>query len=179
MLIMLRTLVLSGLVLGLVGCQNNNDKVPLGAQISFDPPSVEWTVKPNYTVDSDDDGINDRVCVISPSRYSDSYVIASMTDADGIPLSDFDVRLHLDLTGNTSSGYPVLKLYDDKNNNGVIDGEHELVNDAGEDGWVKKTNSNGDIHMIVRVNLSCPFVGNLFGFGQRSANSSMSFQVNE
>ncbi len=175
MLIILRVVMLSGLLFVLAGCKYED--VPPGAELRFDPPVVEWTVKPNYTVDSDDDGVNDRNCVIIEGYYNDSYVLATMTDSVGRPLLDFDVRLHLDLTENTFTGYPVLKLYEDKNSNGVVDGEQEFVSALGDDGWTKKTDVNGGVHLLVRVNMSCPFSGNLSGFGGLTANKSMNFSV--
>ncbi len=154
------------------------DDIPPGSSIRFDPVNIEWTVAPNYTTDTDDDGTPDADCVMSPDLYSDSYVAVTVLDNFGIPLTDVDLTLSLDLAANTFSGYPPLGLYQDVNGNGVIDGPEELVSNTDDGVYTTSTDSeSGDAYVLVRVNLSCPFGGNLNAFAGSGANGAMNISV--
>jgi len=90
------------------------------------------------------------------------------------------MSIHLDLAANTFSGFPVLELYDDRNNNGVIDAPEELVSDNVDEGFETKTDSDkGDKFVIVRVNLSCPYRGTLGAFIEGGVFNSIGISVEE
>ena len=113
-------------------------------------------------------------CFIDQNQYLDQPVVVSMVNGDGAPLGDVEIRVYVDFSGNTYPGTPVLMLYDDMNgnNNGIID-DFELVSGVGDDIAVVKTDYyGGDRPLLLRINVSCPFKGDLFAFSAGVSASS-------
>jgi len=74
-----------------------------------------------------------------------------------------DLAFSLNFAGNTFSGFPVLKLYDDKNGNGAVDDPEELVSDFADPLFSTKTAEfSGEKLMFIRMDLACAFTGTLF-----------------
>jgi len=74
------------------------------------------------------------------------------------------------------TGVPALALYEDYNNNGVVDAESELVSGAEDEIAVVETDRyDGSHQMLIRVNLSCSFRGGIYAVsGASVARSSIS-----
>lgn len=136
----------------------DQQQLPVGAELSISPESRSIIVSDR----SDADGN----CFIDPGQYVDMAIVLTAVNADGAPLGDLNVRVYVDYSGNTFPGYPVLALYDDRrgNGNGVID-DHELVSGDGDAIAVVKTDYyGGDRPLLLRVNVSCPYKGDVFAF---------------
>lgn len=150
----------------------NEQQLPNGAVMSISPPERNLTVGDR----SDENGI----CFIDPESYIDWPVVISLTNAQGAPMGDQDIRVYVDFAENNYSGYPVMALYDDRrgNFNGVVD-DFELVSGAGDDiAIVKSDRFGGDRELLLRINTSCPFRGEVFAFTQGvSARSTIQISV--
>ena len=76
------------------------------------------------------------------------------------------MSVYLDFAANNFSGFPVMALFDDRcgNGNGVVD-DFELVSDVDDEIAVVKTDFfGGDRPLLLRINVSCPFRGEVFAF---------------
>ena len=75
------------------------------------------------------------------------------------------MSVYVDFAANTFSGIAVLSLFDDLNGNGVVDEDVELVS-AKDDSIarVKTDKWTGARSLLLRVNLSCSFKGEVFAF---------------
>ncbi len=150
-------LLISGLLFVLVisGCAN--DAVPTNATLRITPESHATTV-------TEQRDSNER-CLFQVSNYVDIPVLLQLTTADGSPIGDVDIDVYADFAANTYSGYPVLSLYDDLNGNGVVDAPAELVSGPDDDiARVKTGTWTGARALLLRVNLSCAFRGEVFAF---------------
>ena len=149
--------ICTGLLVTVSACSDQT-QLPVGAQLQITPSSRIITVGDR----SDADGN----CFIDTGLYVDMPIVLSMTNADGSPMGDVDVSVYVDYSGNTFPLTPVMALYDDRrgNNNGVID-DFELVSGEGDDIVTVQTDSyGGDRPLLLRVNVSCPFKGDVFAF---------------
>ena len=150
---------LSFTTLLLVGCDAvHQDQLPVGATMSIAPSERTLTID----AFTDEEG----TCFIDPDRYIDWPIVMALTTSDGAPIAHQDVRVYVDYGANTFSGYPVMALYDDRqgNSNGVVD-DFELVNDTDDDIAIVKTDRyGGDRELLLRINISCPFRGEVFAF---------------
>ena len=158
----------------LVSACGETDQLPPGAALSISPGSRIINVENR----SDPNGI----CLVDRSIYVDMPIVLSMVDSNGSPLGHVDVSVYVDFSGNTFPGTPVLELYDDRrgNNNGVID-DFELVSGAGDDIAIVKTDLyGGDRPLLLRMNVSCPYEGDVFAFSDGiSATSSLAVVAEE
>jgi len=135
--------------------------VPVGATVQVNPSAIQWEIG------------NGDPCVIDPAVYNDHTVAISVLNSSGAPLGNVDIRVMADLSGNTFSGTDVIKVYDDLNGNGVIDDPAELVSSNTSPSFITKTAQySGTRIVLVRVNLSCPYRGNLHVFAGAAYGST-------
>ncbi len=160
----------SCLLIGLLAACNT-DQFPPDAVLQVSPQTKTITLTAT-------DPSADMGCFVSPDTlYQDIPVNVSVTNEEGSPLGDVEVGMYMEYSGNTFSGPQVLQLYADRNGNGVVDGEPELVSGS-EDGVYKtKTDKyHGTTMVFVRMNLTCPYKGQLYVFaGTNSA--TVDFEV--
>ena len=135
----------------------DSGQLPVDATLSVMPESRSLIIQPNLQADGS--------CVIDPGSFVDMPFVLNLRGPNGSPIGDADVSAFLDFAGNTSSGTPVLALFEDRNGNGIVDADTELVSDVDDDLAVVQTDDvSGDFTLLVRVNTSCPFVGDLVVF---------------
>ena len=138
--------------LALTGC--NPEQLPNDASLTISPGESKITVS----------GVEDRGegCRIDPNVYLDVPFVIALRDGQGAPIGDAELLVHASYTANFFSGYPVMALYEDRNGNGVVDAETELVSGT-DDGVARvKTSRYGGEHvLLLRKNLSCPYRGHL------------------
>lgn len=148
-------LLLPVLLSSVVACNSGDDNtLPPGAKVSVSPESKSWQIEENR----DENGN----CVFDPDIYNDQLIVITVFDGQGSPIGKADLTVSLDLAGNTFTGFPVLSLYDDKNSNGVVDGLEELVSDNNDPLFRDKTAEySGEKMLILRMNLSCQYRGDL------------------
>ena len=138
----------------LAGCNSGGDQLPDGSTVVLRPDSFEWTIQPQ--------GDN---CIIDPNLYQDQMFSIMVLNSAGNAIGEAPLTISLDLSGNTFSGYPVLELYDDYNGNGVADGPEELVSSNTDTLYETATEKyTAEKILILRINLSCPYQGNLYAF---------------
>ncbi len=146
--------VLLGLVM--VGC-GDTAQLPPGAEVRISPVEKEWTISPNTQIDQN--GFS--TCVIDPGYYQDEFVTVSVADSEGRLIGGAEIILSLNLSANTFSGPTVLSLFDDVNGDFIPD-ESELVSGIDDGIYVTTTDKySGAKNFIVRMNLSCTYVGQL------------------
>ena len=142
--------------IGLLGACDSG-QLPVGASLSVEPSERSFLVEPNVQ--------EDGTCVINPSLFIDMPFVLRLSGPDGSPIGDADVSAYLDLASNTFSGVPVLALFEDRNGNGIVDADTELVSNFDDDLAVVQTEDiSGDFTLLVRANTSCPYRGELFVF---------------
>jgi len=155
----------------LAGCGasegGGGNPVPVGATVQVNPETIQWEIG------------NGDPCVIDPGIYNDHTIAISVLNNSGAPIGNVDIRVMADLSGNTFSGIDVIKVYDDLNGNGVIDDPAELVSSNTSPSFVTKTEHySGTRNVMVRVNLSCPYRGNVHVFAG-AAYGSANIQVTQ
>jgi len=153
-------------LLALLSACSNEQQLPPGAVLTITPS--ERTL--NVADRTDENGF----CVIDPELYIDWAVVLELTDDNGSPIGERSVRVYVDYGANTFSGYPVMALYDDRrgNGNGLVD-EFELVSGAEDNiANVNTDKFGGDRELLVRINYTCPFRGDIFAFVQGVTASS-------
>ena len=150
------TVCITVLLLG--GC-STQDQLPLGATLTISP--TERTFDIDALVDQE------GTCFINPDVFIDLPIVMFLSSSDGAPIAQQDIRVYTDFGANTfSAGFPVMQLFDDRrgNSNGVVD-DFELVNGTDDDIAVVQTDRfGGDRELLLRINLSCPFRGEVFAF---------------
>lgn len=164
-------IVISALAILNSGC--SSDQLPNDTQISISPAS--------HTIDIiEQRDANDR-CLFNPDNHVDLPLVLGLTNGDGSPIGDSEISVYLDFAGNTFSGFPALSLYEDRNSNGVVDAETELVSGSDDDIAVVKTGRyDGSHRMLLRVNLSCGYRGGVYAVaGGNVARSSISVTAEE
>ena len=104
-------------------------------------------------------------CIFFDNNFVDIPVVITLVDAQQSPIGDAEVSVYLDFAENTFTGVPVLGLFRDLNGNGVIDDDAEFI--SGIDDPIAKVRTqdfSGDSTLLLRVNLSCAFRGEMFAF---------------
>lgn len=143
------SLIFTGL---LVSCAENT--VPSNAVLNMSPQShsvqiTEWV----------DDA---QRCVYASENYMDIPLVLQLTTVDGSPIGESQIHVYADFSENTYPGLAVLSLYDDLNSNGVVDSESELVSGFDDNiAVVRSGKYNGAKTLLLRVNLSCSFRGEI------------------
>lgn len=148
----------------------NEQQLPPGAALSISP--TERTL--NVADRRDEDG----VCIIDPESYIDWAIVLQLTDDNGSPIGERSVRVYVDFGENTFSGFPVMALYDDRrgNGNGLVD-DFELVSGNDDDIAIVNTDKfGGDRELLLRINTSCPYRGDVFAFVQ-GVTASSTFEI--
>ena len=148
----------------LVSCTENT--VPSNAVLDITPRShsVQITERLDDT----------ERCVYAPENYMDIPLVLQLTTVNGSPIGESLIHVYADFSENTYPGYPVLALFDDLNSNGVIDSETELVSGFDDDiAAVKSGKYNGVKTLLLRVNLSCAFRGEIRAIAGGVSGSSV------
>jgi len=153
----------------LTGC--TNDQLPIGATMQITP---------------DDRSINvvelrgdDEICLYIEENYVDLPVVVTLVDGQQSPIGGADISVYVDFAENTYTGVAALKLYQDNNGNGVIDDESEYLSGIDDPiARVRTRDLSGDSNLLLRVNLSCAFRGEIFAFSDGvSASASISVEA--
>lgn len=104
-------------------------------------------------------------CLYFPDNYVDIPILMQLSTGDGSPIGDATLSVYADFAANTYSENAVLSLYDDYNGNGVVDADTELVSGHTDDiARIKTDTWTGSRYLLLRVNLSCAFRGEIFAF---------------
>lgn len=143
-------------VLAVMAC--SSEQLPLDAELTISPNQRSFEIDANAGAGG--------ACVINPDVFLDIPFVVSLRNGEGAPLGDMPLQAYLSLAENTFSGYPVLALYEDRNGNGVVDADSELV--SGADDYLARFRTDrlsGSHALLVRANVSCPYRGELFVFG--------------
>ena len=147
----------------LTGC--SNDLVPVGASLTM-TPETHSTVISEW---QDEEGN----CLFNQDNHVDIPVIMQLVTADGSPIGEAELNVYADFAANTFTGLPVLALYDDLNGNGVVDAESELISGPDDDiARVKTDQWTGSRMLLLRINLSCAFKGEIVAFTGGSSTRS-------
>jgi hypothetical protein len=164
--------MLMTLAVAVTGCGSDTAPLPPDATIEVSPSSKEWVSAPNNQTDAN--GVTH--CVVIDDFYQDELVSVRVLDGQGRAIEDAELIFSLNLAENTFSGHPVLSLYNDLNKNFVAD-PGELVSSAENDLFITTTEAyTGSKYVIVRMNLSCPYDGELRVYSE-GISGSASFLV--
>ena len=145
--------VLSGVLLA--GC--STDQLPIGSTLRISPEDRNIRIVELL----DENG----TCIFFDNNFVDTPVVITLVDAQQSPIGDAEVSVYLDFAENTFTGVPVLGLFRDLNGNGVIDDESEFVSGINDPiAMVRTRDFSGDSTLLLRVNLSCAFRGEMFAF---------------
>lgn len=147
----------------LVACDQSG-QLPSDAEVRISPSGHSIDI----TQITDDQGS----CLFDPNIYVDTPLLLSVHDSQGSPIGEADVSVNIEYAGNSFLGPPVLALFDDLNSNGVVDVETEYVSGREDDAYTGKTAKySGEKLMLLRINLSCPYKGNIYVRSQFVSNS--------
>lgn len=150
-----KTLGMGVIVFLLSAC--TNDVVPVDATLELTPAnhSIEVTERINAV----------GQCLSDANSYLDIPILMQLSTSNGSPIGDAMVSVYADFSDNTYSGNGVLSIYDDVNGNGVIDADSELVSGELDDiAQVRTASYTGSRMLLLRVNLSCGFRGEIRAF---------------
>lgn len=165
----------AGLLLPVMMCISacSERLVPLDAVLRLTPETHEAAIVP----ERDDYGR----CQLYADQYMDIPLQMQLSTADGTPIGDTTLLVHADYTAQRYSGYPLVQLYDDRNGNGVVDEQSELVSGADHDAVTVKTDRwSGSRGLLIRINLSCAFKSNVRVIaGGVSAQASIEVKATE
>lgn len=159
-----RVLLVLLAALTLVSCAD--ETVPSNAVLDISPKS--HSVQITELID------DAQRCVFTPENFMDIPLVLQLTTVDGSPIGGSPILVYADFSGNTYPGYPVLALYEDLNSNGVIDSDVELISGTDDDiAEVKSGKFNGAKTLLLRVNLSCSFRGEIRAIAGGISESSV------
>jgi len=125
----------------------------------------------NFEVDEllDDEGN----CLVVPEFFQDLPISITVINASNQAVGNANVTVFTDFSGNTSLGFEFLQLFSDSNGNGVVDSPDELVSGVDDDAFSVRTDRfSGTANLLLRVNLSCDFSGNVYAFSGAAAGTS-------
>ena len=104
-------------------------------------------------------------CLFDENHHVDIPILMQLTTVDGSPIGDAELKVYVDFAENTYSGLTTLKLYDDLNSNGVVDAPQEYISGFNDDiARVKTDEWSGSRMLLLRINLSCSFRGEVFAY---------------
>ncbi len=147
----------------LVACDQSG-QLPNDAEVRISPSGHSIDI----TQVTDEQGS----CLFDPNVYVDTPLLLSVHDKQGSPISEAEVSVNIEYASNSFLGPPVLALFDDLNSNGVVDAETEYVSGREDDAYTGKTAKySGEKLMLLRINLSCPYRGNIYVRSQFVTNS--------
>lgn len=160
-------IILTGMLQGCNGGGADEQLPPL-ATVEITPTKIEWEISPARDLEGR--------CLLDENVYNDNTVQFNVLSAEGVPLGGVEVQVLADLSGQTYPGFSWIKLYDDRNGNGVAD-DDEYVSDGKSSAFRVKTDQyTGIARVIVRTNLSCPYTASLYVYAS-SATGIMSIDV--
>ncbi len=135
----------------------SSDQLPIGSSLGITPDGRSIRV----IEFRDENG----VCIFFENNYVDIPVVITLVDSQQSPIGNADVSVYLDFAENTFTGVPVLGLFRDLNSNGVIDDDSEFVSGIDDPIAVVRTDEiSGESVLLLRINLSCAFRGEMFAF---------------
>lgn len=146
-------LLTSTLIIG--GC--GNDIVPVNASLTITP----GTHTTRITERQNEAG----QCLFDAGHYVDIPILLQLNTVDGSPIGDAELNVYVDFAENTYSGLTTLELYDDLNGNGVVDSQTEYISGFDDDiARVRTEEWSGSRMLLLRINLSCAFRGEIFAY---------------
>ncbi len=151
------------------GC--NSEQLPVNASLVISPEQRSYEIADNRNEDGS--------CFIDPEYHIDMPFVVRLAGPEGSPIGGVTLEAYVSLASNTFSGYPVLSLYEDRNGNGIVDADSELVSNVGDDLASLRTDDvSGSYSLLVRANLSCAYRGEVFVFGHGvSASASIGVSI--
>lgn len=149
---MLAGMTMVSAILGACGPGGDENPVPPGSTIRINPSDQTLNITPVLDINGN------PICV--SGRFSDHTFSISVENSNGQPLGEVDLRIRVDLAANTSSTN-LIQLYDDLNSNGVVDDPAELVSSPGSVFFTKTSRFSGEKIIIVRLNTSCTYGGDI------------------
>lgn len=150
-------------MLGIMAIGCDSGQIPTNAILAVSPQSRTFEV---LHADA-------ARCISSDNYYQDIPLLFSLITAEGSPIGEAELTIIADFTESTFSGFPVIRLYDDRNSNGVVDEETELVSGPNNLGFVTQTSRYGGERLVwARVNLSCPFSAEVFAYSGTVSTSA-------
>ena len=141
--------------LTIAGCGDN--PVPVDASLSITPGTYTSRIveRQNET----------GQCLFNANHHVDIPILLQLTTADGSPIGDAELNVYIDFAENTYSGLSTLELYDDLNSNGVVDARLEYISGFNDDiARVRTDEWSGSRMLLLRINLSCSFRGEIFAY---------------
>ena len=142
----------------LLSACSETDQFPVDTQVTIFPQEKSFVIGA-----PEDEAL--AFCYMTDGIYQDVPLLISVSNGEGSPLGDVEVGVYSDFAGNTFNGANVLQLYHDRNGNGVVDGVSELVNGDGSGVFKTKTHRyNGTAQLLLRMNLTCPYQGEVYAF---------------
>ena len=143
----------STLIIG--GC--GNGIVPVDASLTITP----GTHTTRITERQNESG----QCLFDANHHVDIPILLQLTTVDGSPIGDAELNVYVDFAENTYSGLTTLELYDDLNSNGVVDAQLEYISGFNDDiARVRTDEWSGSRMLLLRINLSCSFRGEVFAY---------------
>jgi len=141
----------------LLGACDGGDQLPSQATLSISPAARTYTI-----VEYRD--TQDR-CRFDANRFVDVPIVMSLRDGDGASLGGVTVNVYVDFAANTFGPFSPLALYEDRNGNGIVDADTELVSAEGDDiARVELDALHGSRALLLRANLSCAYRSELFAY---------------
>lgn len=133
-----------------------SDQLPTGVQINLSPSQHSVELLNVHAEDT-------ARCVTGDNAFfQDIPLLISVSGNSGVPIGGAKVLLYADFADNTFTGPGVLQLFADKNGNGVVDADSELVSSFDSDAYETKTHQyHGSAMVFVRMNVTCPFRGSV------------------
>ena len=156
---------------GLLGGCGDDEQLPPGTAVQITTGDRKFTVT-ELRDDAD-------VCIWFDENHLDIPVSIQVVNGQGSPIGEAELTLYVDWSGNTYPGREALKLYEDRNGNGVVDDPAELVSGSDDEIFVTRTRRySGDKLMLLRVNLSCKWRGVVYAIaGGYSASMEIEVQA--
>ncbi len=143
----------STLIIG--GCGNGN--VPVDASLTITPGSHTTRITERQNESGQ--------CLFDANHHVDIPILMQLTTVDGSPIGDAELNVYVDFAENTYSGLTTLELYDDLNSNGVVDAQLEYISGFNDDiARVRTDEWSGSRMLLLRINLSCSFRGEVFAY---------------
>lgn len=141
--------------LTIAGCGDN--PVPVDASLTITPGTYTSRIveRQNET----------GQCLFNANHHVDIPILLQLSTADGSPIGDAELNVYVDFAENTYSGLSTLELYDDLNGNGVVDARLEYISGFDDDiARVRTDEWSGSRMLLLRINLSCSFRGEIFAY---------------
>lgn len=183
------TAVAFAIFVTLFGCKSGGKQLPNQVSVTISPPTQTWTVKERF----------DGCAYVDYGDHQDELVTVRVSDGQGRSLGDTQVLFSLALSSNSHdaprgfyqemaqdlfTGEPVsmVELYYDRNGDmrpqpeELVSGMEDALFSASTDRY------NGDIQLIVRMNLSCRYTATLdavVGGFSASAEFSVEYRKEE